>query len=54
MQTLTANDAKHNLDDDQAPPEVIKVNYLEHCFNSAKEDLAKGDVVDGEDFLCDL
>lgn len=53
MQTLTANEATQNLDDDQAP-EVIKVNYLEHCFNFAKEDLAKGDVVDGEDFLCDL
>ncbi len=53
MQTLTPNDAKRNLDDDQAL-EVVKDNYLKHCFNSAKQDLAQGNVVDGEDFLSDL
>jgi antitoxin Phd len=53
MQTLTANDAKRNLDDDQAL-ELMKADYLKYCFKSAKEDLAKSDVVDGEDFLCDL
>ncbi|WP_233081124.1 type II toxin-antitoxin system Phd/YefM family antitoxin [Rheinheimera soli] len=31
--------------------EVMKADYLKHCFNSAQEDLAKGNVVDGEDFL---
>lgn len=53
MQTLTANDAKRNLDDDQ-PLDVTKADYLKHCFNSAKQDLAKGHVVDGEYFLSDL
>ena len=50
MQTPTANDAKRNFGDDQAP-EVIKADYLKHCFNSAKEDLAKGNVIDGEEFI---
>lgn len=31
--------------------EVIKAEYLKYCFNSAKEDLAQGKVVDGESFL---
>ncbi|MCC5827298.1 type II toxin-antitoxin system Phd/YefM family antitoxin [Alkalimonas sp.] len=31
--------------------EVMKADYLKLCFNSAKEDLAKGLVVDGENFL---
>lgn len=53
MQTRTANDATQNLGDDQAP-EVIKADYLKHCFKAAKEDLAKGNVVDGEEFLNDL
>ena len=53
MQTLTANDATQNSDGDQVP-EVIKADYLKHCFKSAKEDLAKGNVVDGEYFLNDL
>ena len=53
MQTPTAKDATQNLDDDQAP-EVIKADYLKHCFNSAKEDLAQGNVVDGEEFLSAL
>lgn len=53
MQALTARDTTKNLADDQAP-EVMKVNYLEHCFNSAKEDLANGNVVDDEYFLNDL
>lgn len=53
MQTLTPNDAKRNFGDHQAL-ELKKADYLKHCFNSAKEDLAKGNVVDGEDFLNDL
>lgn len=31
--------------------EVMKAEYLKYCFNSAKEDLAQGKVVDGENFL---
>lgn len=31
--------------------EAMKADYLKQCFNAAKEDLAKGNVVDGEDFL---
>lgn len=31
--------------------EAMKADYLKHCFNTAKEDLAQGNVVDGEDFL---
>ncbi|MDN2483406.1 type II toxin-antitoxin system Phd/YefM family antitoxin [Vibrio agarivorans] len=31
--------------------EAMKTDYLKHCFESAKQDLAQGDVVDGEDFL---
>lgn len=31
--------------------EVMKAEYLKHCFNSAKEDLTQGKVVDGENFL---
>jgi prevent-host-death family protein len=31
--------------------EVMKADYLKHCFNFAQEDLANGNVVDGEDFL---
>lgn len=31
--------------------EAMKADYLKHCFNSAKEDLANGLVVDGENFL---
>ncbi|GLR65157.1 type II toxin-antitoxin system Phd/YefM family antitoxin [Marinospirillum insulare] len=31
--------------------EVMKAEYLKHCFNSAKEDLAQGKVVAGESFL---
>lgn len=27
--------------------EVMKAEYLKHCFNSAKEDLAQGKLVDG-------
>jgi len=28
-----------------------KVDYIEHCFENAKRDLAQGNVVDGKDFL---
>lgn len=31
--------------------EAMKADYLKHCFNAAKEDLAKANVIDGEDFL---
>jgi len=31
--------------------EVMKAEYLKYCFESAKEDLAKGNVVDGQSFL---
>lgn len=31
--------------------EVMKAEYLKYCFESAKEDLAKGNVVDGQRFL---
>lgn len=31
--------------------EAMKADYLKHCFESSKQDLAQGDVVDGEDFL---
>ena len=28
-----------------------KVDYIKHCFENAKRDLAQGNVVDGKDFL---
>lgn len=31
--------------------EVMKSEYLKHCFESAKDDLAKGNTVDGQNFL---
>lgn len=31
--------------------ETMKAEYVKHCFESAKEDLAQGNVVDGETFL---
>ena len=34
--------------------EAMKIEYLKHCFDSAKQDLAKGDVVDGQSFLDSL
>ncbi|MCG3727910.1 type II toxin-antitoxin system prevent-host-death family antitoxin, partial [Vibrio cincinnatiensis] len=34
--------------------EMMKTEYLKHCFNVAKDDLAKGNVVDGKDFLNEL
>ncbi|TKF19973.1 type II toxin-antitoxin system Phd/YefM family antitoxin [Vibrio genomosp. F6] len=34
--------------------EAMKTGYLRHCFESAKQDLAQGDVVDGEEFLSAL
>lgn len=37
-----------------AQPEAVKTAYLKHCFNTAKEDLAQGKVVDGENFLSAL
>lgn len=34
--------------------EAMKVDYIKHCFESAKEDLAQGNAVDGETFLKSL
>ena len=34
--------------------EAMKVEYLKHCFQSAKEDLDNGNTVDGESFLNSL
>ncbi|WP_027848406.1 type II toxin-antitoxin system Phd/YefM family antitoxin [Marinospirillum minutulum] len=34
--------------------EVMKADYIKHCFESAKEDLAQGKLVDGETFLKSL
>lgn len=31
--------------------EVMKAEYLKHCFKTAEEDLAQGRIVDGEAFL---
>jgi len=30
---------------------AMKADYLRHCFESAKQNLAQGDLADGEDFL---
>ncbi len=34
--------------------EAMKADYIKHCFEAAKEDLAQGNVVDGETFLKSL
>jgi antitoxin Phd len=31
--------------------EAMKAEYLKHCFESAKQDLAKGNVLNGQSFL---
>lgn len=31
--------------------EAMKAEYLKHCFESAKQDLSKGNVLDGQSFL---
>lgn len=31
--------------------EVMKAEYLKHCFKTAQEDLTQGKIVDGEAFL---
>jgi antitoxin Phd len=31
--------------------EAMKAEYLKHCFESAKQDLATGNVLDGQSFL---
>ena len=31
--------------------EAMKAEYLKHCFESAKQDLATGNVLDGHSFL---
>lgn len=34
--------------------EAMKADYIKHCFDAAQEDLAQGNVVDGETFLKSL
>ena len=34
--------------------EAMKIDYLKHCFEAAKQDLAQDNVVDGDEFLNDL
>jgi antitoxin Phd len=34
--------------------EAMKAEHLKYCFESAKQDLSQGKVVDGEDFLSAL
>lgn len=34
--------------------EAMKADYLKHCFESAQEDLAEGNIIDGENFLREL
>ncbi|MEZ8991482.1 type II toxin-antitoxin system Phd/YefM family antitoxin [Vibrio breoganii] len=34
--------------------ETMKAEYLKHCFESAEQDLAQGNVIDGDDFLSEL
>ena len=34
--------------------EAMKADYIKHCFEAAKADLAQGNVVDGENFLSAL
>ncbi|TBR42806.1 type II toxin-antitoxin system Phd/YefM family antitoxin [Marinomonas agarivorans] len=34
--------------------EAMKADYIKHCFEAAKKDLAQGDIVDGETFLKSL
>ncbi|WP_028301522.1 type II toxin-antitoxin system Phd/YefM family antitoxin [Oceanospirillum beijerinckii] len=34
--------------------ETMKADYLKHCFESAQEDLAEGNIIDGESFLREL
>ncbi|MBB1489650.1 type II toxin-antitoxin system Phd/YefM family antitoxin [Oceanospirillum sediminis] len=34
--------------------EAMKADYIKHCFESAEEDLAQGNTVDGETFLKSL
>jgi hypothetical protein len=34
--------------------EAMKADYIKLCFESAKEDLAQGNAVDGETFLNNL
>ncbi len=34
--------------------EMMKADYIKHCFESAKEDLVQGNIVDGENFLNEL
>ncbi len=31
--------------------EAMKVDYIKHCFENAKRDLAQNNIVDGKDFL---
>lgn len=53
MPTLASDKTSLNFDELPQNPqlEAFKTAYLKHCFNTAKDDLAQGKVVDGETFL---
>lgn len=53
MPTLATGKTSLNFDElPQDPqPEALNVAYLKHCFNDAKDDLAQGNIVEGEGFL---
>ena len=51
MCKITANDTKSNFDEEL---EALKTDYIKHCFENAKEDLERNDVIDGEAFLNSL
>ncbi|MDR6983164.1 hypothetical protein J2X32_001798 [Rheinheimera pacifica] len=56
MPNSIVHTGKVNFDElpQDAQPEAFKTAYLKHCFNAAKDDLAQGDIVDGEAFLSAL
>jgi antitoxin Phd len=56
MPTLASDKTSLNFDELQQneQSEAFKTAYVKHCFNAAKDDLAQGDIVDGEAFLSAL
>ncbi|MDP5192002.1 hypothetical protein [Rheinheimera baltica] len=56
MPTSSTDKASLNFDKlaQDAQSEGFKTAYVKHCFNAAKDDLAQGDIVDGEAFLSAL
>lgn len=56
MPTLATDETSLNFDElpQDAQPEAFKTAYLKHCFNTAKDDLTHGNIVDGEAFLSAL